>query len=541
MTKKILCSALLVLSAFTVNAKKGQCGPNAFWELKGTTLTITGTGTMGGSNYDFSFRNRIEYGGKPVQVVIGEGITNVPKFMFSWLPNIVSVSVPGTVTRIEDIAFSGCRDLRTVSLQEGLSYIGEQAFNECTSLEELDVPNSVTSLGCDMLYGCSSLHALTLPDRMVTIVGEKSEIVNGDVRQTKNTRYKYFEPGTILFAEPLGLEFLQGNSTAPFSNVEVKDHSGHFPSYVAARLKQDYASGRWDRDLYADYPELKDQGEPTVEYAQEETAPAPVAPVAQNDDVDTRIPTSGRKASNTFAVIIGNENYQRVARVPYAANDAKVFAAYCRQTLGLPQDNIRSYSDATFGTLLAALKDIQSIAQAYQGDLDVIFYYAGHGVPSETDRSAYLLPVDADGSQPEACLSTKRLYDTLGALGARKVVVLMDACFSGAQRGSGMLAAARGVALKVREDTPRGNLVVFTAATGDQTAYPYQEKGHGMFTYFLLKKLQDTKGSATLGDLCDYVSQQVARRSVVVNKRSQTPTVTPATTLAASWRDMTLF
>lgn len=265
---------------------------------------------------------------------------------------------------------------------------------------------------------------------------------------------------------------------------------------------------------------------------------APTAPIDRS--LDTNIPAGTSEAKNTFAVIIGNENYQRVAKVQYAANDAKVFGEYCQKTLGIPQKNIRSYRDATYGTMLSALSDIQAIAKAYKGNIDVVFYYAGHGVPNEADQSAYLLPVDADGSQTKACLSTKELYQTLNALGARQVVVLMDACFSGAQRGDGMLASARGVALKVRDDVPTGNMVVFTAATGDQTAYPYNEKGHGLFTYFLLKKLQDTKGNVTLGDLVDYVSEQVAQQSVVVNKHSQTPTVVPAATLSGSWRSMKL-
>ena len=231
--------------------------------------------------------------------------------------------------------------------------------------------------------------------------------------------------------------------------------------------------------------------------------------------LDINIPETNEENKKTFAVIIGNENYERVTKVQYALNDAKVFASYCRKTLGLPKDNIRIYRDATYGTMLSALDDIKSIASAFEGDLNVIFYYAGHGVPSESDKTAYLLPVDASGQHTEVCLSTKRLYDTLDGLHAKRVLVFMDACFSGAQRGEGMLASARGVALKVKQDAPKGNMVVFSAATGDETAYPYKEKGHGLFTYYLLKKLQDTKGDVTLGELSDYVNKEVRRQSVV--------------------------
>ncbi len=262
--------------------------------------------------------------------------------------------------------------------------------------------------------------------------------------------------------------------------------------------------------------------------------------MSKDVNVDINIPVSSLINKRTFAVIIGNENYQRVSKVDFAINDAKIFAAYCQKTLGIPFNNIRIYKDATYGSMMSALKDIKQIAEAYKGDINIIFYYAGHGVPNETNRNAFLLPVDVDGSQTDLCLSVNKLYQELNLLNARSVVVFMDACFSGSQRGEGMLASARGVALKIKNDIPQGNMVVFTAATGDQTAYPFHEKGHGMFTYFLLKKLQETKGGATLGEIGSYVSEQVAQQSVVVNGKSQTPTMVSSVSMGEGWKTMKL-
>ncbi|WP_298106822.1 caspase family protein, partial [uncultured Bacteroides sp.] len=100
----------------------------------------------------------------------------------------------------------------------------------------------------------------------------------------------------------------------------------------------------------------------------------------------------------------------------------------------------------------------------------------------------------------------------------------------------GMLASARGVAIKAKPEAPKGNMVVFSAAQGDETAYPYEDKGHGLFTYFLLKKLQETKGQVSLGELAQYVQQQVSRRSIVTNGKSQTPCVTPSETVVETWK-----
>ena len=103
-----------------------------------------------------------------------------------------------------------------------------------------------------------------------------------------------------------------------------------------------------------------------------------------------------------------------------------------------------------------------------------------------------------------------------------------------------MLASARGVTIKAKSASPKGNMVVLSAAQGDETAYPYQEKGHGLFSYYLLKRLQESKGESTLAELADYVKEQVVKKSLVVNGKQQTPTIIPSLSLGDSWRQWTL-
>ncbi len=257
-------------------------------------------------------------------------------------------------------------------------------------------------------------------------------------------------------------------------------------------------------------------------------------------DVDKNIPKSKNINDRTFAVVIANENYNMVAGVPMALNDGETFSEYCKQTLGLPEANVRLYQDASYGVMIRAMRDIKEIASAFSGDIQVIFYYAGHGIPNESTKDAYLLPVDADGMQTEGCYSLNRLYGELGGLNAKSVVVFLDACFSGANRDGDMLASARGVALKAKKESPKGNMVIFSAASDDETAFPYKEKGHGLFTYYLLKKLQESKGDATLQEIGDYVTANVKQQSVVVNRKSQTPSVTPSGTMLDGWQNLKL-
>lgn len=259
-----------------------------------------------------------------------------------------------------------------------------------------------------------------------------------------------------------------------------------------------------------------------------------------DNTIDKNIPQTASLQANTFVIAIGNENYSLVPKVAFANNDMNIFAQYCQKTLGIPMQNIRKYKDATFGSMLSALNDIKDIADAYNGDMNVIFYYAGHGIPNEKDQTAYLLPTDADGKSTEVCFPLARLYKELGELNAKSVIVFMDACFSGAQRGNGMLASARGVAIKAKEQKPMGKLVVLTAASGEETAYPFKEKGHGLFTYFLLKKLNETKGECSLGELSDYITTNVKRQSIVINRKPQTPAIIFSDSVKDEWMNYKL-
>jgi len=257
-------------------------------------------------------------------------------------------------------------------------------------------------------------------------------------------------------------------------------------------------------------------------------------------DVDMDIPKTAATHDKTFAVIIANENYKNESQVPFAKNDGEVFKKYCTQTLGIPEKNAHLVTDATLNDIRKEINWLSNIVAAYEGDVNIIFYYAGHGIPDESSKNAYLLPIDGYGSDVITGYKLDDLYQKLGAMPANAVTVFVDACFSGAQRSGDMLASARGVAIKATQGKPVGNMVVFTAAQGDETAFPYHEKGHGLFTYFLLKKLQETQGDVTLGELGDYLYTNVRQQSLVVNSKNQTPTVTSSEMMESKWRNLKL-
>ena len=257
-------------------------------------------------------------------------------------------------------------------------------------------------------------------------------------------------------------------------------------------------------------------------------------------DIDINIPITDTVENNYFAIIIGNEIYNNEAAVPYASNDAKIFCEYVEKTLGVPRDQIRLIENAGYNDIRIAINWLAQAMTICRGKGKAIIYYAGHGIPNESDLSSYLLPVDGIGNDPGSAFSLKDMYEKLGSVEAQSVTIFLDACFSGSKREEGMLASARGVAIKAIQSAPKGNMIVFSAAQGDETAYSYKDKRHGLFTYFLLKKLQETKGEVTLGELSEYLTEQVGRQSFVKNNKMQTPTVNVSSSMQNGWRLMKL-
>ena len=248
-------------------------------------------------------------------------------------------------------------------------------------------------------------------------------------------------------------------------------------------------------------------------------------------DVDINIPQTSIKNTNTFVLIFGIENYieSDISNVDFALNDGAKFREYCLRTLGIPEQNIHYRSDATRNQLRSEIKWARNISEAYGKDANLIVYYSGHGMPDERTRKAYLLPSDGIANDPESGYALSSLYEELGEMNFNSSLVLLDACFSGTKRNGEMLTASKGVAIKPSNEDLFGNVAVLSATQGDDTAYPDEENGHGLFTYYLLKKLQESKGNVTISELSDYISTNVKRASVVRNAKIQVPTVSYST------------
>jgi hypothetical protein len=251
-------------------------------------------------------------------------------------------------------------------------------------------------------------------------------------------------------------------------------------------------------------------------------APEKRGPVSDVDSPSQR----GAPRPDDFALVIGVEGYQSLPKADHGERDAQTVRKHL-EALGFPARNIVSLegSGATKSKLESYLKEWLPLNVKPSSTLFV--YYSGHGAPDPKSGDAYLVPWDGD---PKFLKSTAyplaQLYADLSKTKAKRVIVALDACFSGAGGRSVLAQGARPLVAKVADVAAAPRVTVLAAASGDEITGTLEEQGHGLFTYHLLKGLAaDPKASAK--SLHAYLLPKVqddARRQ----NREQTPTLSGA-------------
>lgn len=263
--------------------------------------------------------------------------------------------------------------------------------------------------------------------------------------------------------------------------------------------------------------------------------------VSLTADVDKNIPSSSKKYPNKYALIIGNEDYSSYQtglsseiNVDFALNDAIVFKNYITSACGFEESQIQLLPNATRAQMIRGIEWLGQLMEIENGEAEIIFYYSGHGLPDEVTKEPYLIPVDVSGSNLKDGLSLMWLFQKLNEKPSKKITLFLDACFSGGGRNQPLLAN-KGVKVKPTSFLPMGNMVVFASSSGEESSAVYREKQHGLFTYFLLKKIQETGGDVTYKALFDYLESEVKKQSILINQKVQTPQVSFGSEADNSW------
>tara|TARA_R110002126_G_scaffold56536_7_gene150982 strand:+ start:4236 stop:6122 length:1887 start_codon:yes stop_codon:yes gene_type:complete len=210
---------------------------------------------------------------------------------------------------------------------------------------------------------------------------------------------------------------------------------------------------------------------------------------------------------------IAIEKYDNTDDVIYSRRSGEAVSLAANKLLGVPQRHIYALYDeqATSG----AIKDKLKLMLSHVKPQDTVyFYYNGHGIPVLPDNDPYILPHDKipDFIKDDSYFRLNNIYQLLSKSNAKSVVAFVDSCFSGATDGVSVIkgvAASRLVPKKVGIDDTK--MAVLTAGRNKEYSNMYAEKGHRLFSYFLVQEWLN--GTRQLTELHNVVSGKVQQRS----------------------------
>ena len=235
--------------------------------------------------------------------------------------------------------------------------------------------------------------------------------------------------------------------------------------------------------------------------------------------LNSRIPPGARLHLVAIGISAYNEEYAKSLRLNYAHRDA---IALCN-TIASTQDSLYQVNpqlltddNANKVGILRALQVVRNGMALTAGNDLAVVHFSGHG--ALVDGKLYLLPSDVNTSDTAGIkatsLSVDELREEILRLAASgRVLVLLDACHSGAATISGATLAMDSTALRLALSA--ANVTVLTSSSGNESSFEETAWQHGAFTKVLLDAFDDPAADlhknrliSTIG-LTNYVAQRV--------------------------------
>ena len=228
-------------------------------------------------------------------------------------------------------------------------------------------------------------------------------------------------------------------------------------------------------------------------------------------------PTAASAAgySDSWAIVIGIDDYARWPKLQYAVRDARSVRDTLVQKFGFTTERVVSLEngEATRAGILAAFNDKLTHAGMKKNDRLFVFF-AGHGATRQLSSGrdlGYIVPVDSDPNQLASdAIPMTELQNIAESVTAKHAFFIMDACYSG-------LGLTRGANTGnyLRDNARRIGRQMLTAGGADQLVADGGPNGHSVFTWALLQGLGgkgdlNGDGLITATELAAYVAPAVA-------------------------------
>ncbi|HSB71995.1 MAG TPA: polysaccharide deacetylase family protein [Candidatus Methylomirabilis sp.] len=320
-------------------------------------------------------------------------------------------------------------------------------------------------------------------------------------------------------------------------NIDSRDWADPIPMSIADRVLRTVDAERRGILLFHDIHErtiealplilegLKAEGYQFAGWNGSDFVVAGAPAAAKSAEAQAR-PARTTPYRESWAAIIGIDDYRKWPRLRYAVNDATGVKEVLIQKYKFKPENIFTLmnQEATRENILSVLGDKLGNPQAIKRDDRVFVFFAGHGItrklPSGRDLG-YIVPVEADVNNYHGqSISMTNFQDIAEAIPAKHVIFVMDSCYSGLglTRG-GRADQSQNYLMEISRRTARQML---TAGGADQQVADNGPNGHSIFTWTLLQALEgkadlNGDGFITGSELAAYIGP------VVSNLSRQTP------------------
>ena len=218
---------------------------------------------------------------------------------------------------------------------------------------------------------------------------------------------------------------------------------------------------------------------------------------------------------DSWAIVIGIDDYARWPKLQYAVRDARSVRELLIGKFGFANDHVVSLEngEATRTGILAAFHDRLAHAGIKKDDRLFVFF-AGHGATRQLSSGrdlGYVIPSDSDPNQIATdAIPMTELQNIAESVTAKHAFFIMDACYSGLG-----LTRGAGSSNYLRDNAKRIGRQMLTAGGADQLVADGGPNGHSVFTWALLQGLGgkgdlNGDGLITATELAAYVAPAVA-------------------------------
>ncbi len=188
-----------------------------------------------------------------------------------------------------------------------------------------------------------------------------------------------------------------------------------------------------------------------------------------------------------YALIIGNDDYERLPDLKTAVNDATALAELLKGDYAFEDDEVSLLINADRRTIL---NELIRLRDRLEFDDRLLLYYAGHGQIDYSADAGFWQPVDAEPDRDYTWISNDEIRRYLKGMAAKHVLVVADSCFSGT------LVRAGSPYPNVNQDRFFAEIdshISRKAITsgGTEPVADSGSGGHSVFAYYLLKALRE--------------------------------------------------